>query len=137
MVAKAAVEAAGWKKRQAENGAEALEQLAQHPADAVLMDVQMPVMTGDESIRRIRASDEAWSQVPIVVLTANASPTGAEDCEAWGANAYLTKPLACASSKGRSAHFSIKRCRVQVRQLLSRLPLTNSPQLFSQRKREL
>lgn len=75
------------------NGAEAISQLEQNPFDIVLMDIQMPVMTGDEAIRRIRASEKHYADVPIIAITANAMNEDEDDCLEAGANAYLAKPL--------------------------------------------
>ncbi len=77
----------------AENGAETLEALESAPFDLVLMDVQMPVMSGDEAIRRIRASGRPYAHVPIVVLTADAIEGADRHYTALGADAYLTKPF--------------------------------------------
>ncbi|WP_323762141.1 PAS domain S-box protein [Maricaulis sp.] len=75
------------------NGREALDLLGTHVFDAVLMDIQMPVMSGDEAIRRIRASDAAYSRIPIFALTADATRSTRELCTRIGATGYFTKPL--------------------------------------------
>jgi signal transduction histidine kinase/ActR/RegA family two-component response regulator len=54
------------------NGKEAMELLNQHPFDCVLMDVQMPVMSGVEAVRLMRA-DPLLRNVRVIGLTANAS----------------------------------------------------------------
>ncbi|GGY51142.1 hybrid sensor histidine kinase/response regulator [Parvularcula lutaonensis] len=94
MVAKAAVEAIGMRSAQAENGAEALNLLAEQSPDGILMDLQMPVMSGQEAIKAIRSSGEAWSRTPIIILTANADPDGPQLAQAMGADGYMTKPIA-------------------------------------------
>ena len=78
-----------------ENGLEAVEAYRRHPFDLVLMDLQMPVMDGLEAIRRIRADEACRSiaPVPIVVLTASASPEHRLASHAAGATAHLTKPI--------------------------------------------
>lgn len=93
LVAKAAIEAAGMRARQATNGSEALQYMRDAEADAIIMDIQMPVMRGDDAIRAIRSSGKRWNQVPIIVVTADASPDGIEHYKALGATDYLTKPL--------------------------------------------
>ena len=78
----------------ADNGAEALDLLdGGERYDVILMDVQMPVMPGDEALRRIRASGKAYAQTPIVMLTATAEQEAVDAIKAAGADAYLTKPL--------------------------------------------
>ena len=57
---------------EATNGKEALAALDRETFDMVLLDVHMPVMDGTETIRHIRASDAAWSNVPVIALTADA-----------------------------------------------------------------
>lgn len=69
--------------------------------DLILMDVQMPGMDGLEAVRRIRvseaeikaAAEEAFSPVPVVALTANASDDDRAACIAAGMDTVLTKPL--------------------------------------------
>lgn len=73
----------------AENGLIAVEKFREHGYDLVLMDMQMPVMNGIDSSKKIRES----SNVPIIALTANSSKQEADKCYAIGINAYLTKPF--------------------------------------------
>ncbi len=75
------------------NGREALDLLEANKFDAVLMDIQMPVMAGDEAIRRIRASGGSHADVPIFALTADATRATRELCARIGATGYFTKPL--------------------------------------------
>ncbi|MGC2422721.1 MAG: response regulator [Candidatus Acidiferrales bacterium] len=77
-----------------ENGREALDALERETPDAVLMDVQMPVMDGLEAIRAIRAKEQGSSaRLPIIVLTAHAMKGDRERCFEAGADDYLTKPI--------------------------------------------
>jgi len=78
------------------NGAETIEMLASDPEmyDLVLMDVQMPVMDGYEATRRIRSPGFAGNRdVPIVAMTANASPEDVRHCLSIGMNGHLGKPV--------------------------------------------
>jgi two-component system sensor histidine kinase/response regulator len=76
------------------NGREALDALERETPDAVLMDVQMPVMDGLEAIRTIRAKEQySGTRLPIIVLTAHAMKGDRERCLAAGMDAYVSKPV--------------------------------------------
>jgi CheY-like chemotaxis protein/HPt (histidine-containing phosphotransfer) domain-containing protein len=80
----------------ANNGAEALERLAESTFDAVLMDCQMPVMDGFTAARRIRAAERAngrGKRLPIIALTANVMSEDRDNCIAAGMDAHLGKPI--------------------------------------------
>lgn len=77
----------------AENGLVAIEKIKYANYDAVLMDVQMPVMDGYEATRAIRLMDPPMCDTPIVALTANATTADIEKCLAAGMNDYLPKPF--------------------------------------------
>ncbi len=72
------------------NGEEAVERIAQGGLDAVLMDLQMPVLGGIEAARIARANG---ATLPIIALTANAMGGVREECLEAGMNEFLTKPL--------------------------------------------
>ena len=78
-----------------ENGRDALEIFQQDMFDAVLMDVEMPVMDGLEATRRIRAWEQERCQncTPIIALTAHAFPEIREQAFEAGCTSYLTKPF--------------------------------------------
>ena len=76
-----------------ENGAEAVEAALAEPFDAILMDMQMPVMDGLEATRRIREGGINRA-TPVIALTANALDTHRAAWEAaGGVHAFLTKPI--------------------------------------------
>lgn len=77
----------------AENGAQAVELVQQHPFDLVLMDVQMPVMDGVEATRRIRNLEGQVGQIPVFALTANVMASEREKYLAAGMNDCLLKPI--------------------------------------------
>jgi signal transduction histidine kinase/ActR/RegA family two-component response regulator len=78
-----------------ENGRDALEHFQRDVFDAVLMDMEMPIMDGMEATRRIRS----WEQerdlpcTPIIALTAHAFPEVREQAFNAGCTSYLTKPF--------------------------------------------
>ncbi len=78
----------------ANNGAEALERIAESEFDAVLMDCQMPVMDGFTATRRIRELERGGlKRLPIIALTANVMSEDREHCIAAGMDAHLGKPI--------------------------------------------
>jgi two-component system sensor histidine kinase RpfC len=77
----------------ADNGEAALEMLHERDFDLVLMDVNMPVMNGIEATKLYRFGALGQKHVPIVALTADASPEVAERCERAGMDGCLTKPI--------------------------------------------
>jgi PAS domain S-box-containing protein len=76
----------------AANGQEALELIRNQAFDAVLMDLQMPVMDGYEATRHLRA-DPAYATLPILAMTAHAMVQERERSLANGMNDYITKPI--------------------------------------------
>lgn len=77
----------------AENGFVAVEKVKNNSFDAVLMDVQMPVMDGFEATKTIRALESPKSKVAIIALTANATRKDFEKCLAEGMDDCITKPF--------------------------------------------
>ncbi len=75
-----------------ENGAEALEAASGQRFDAILMDMQMPVMDGLEATRRIR-DGAVNGDTPVIALTANALDLHRAAWDAAGVHAFLTKPI--------------------------------------------
>ena len=75
------------------NGEEALDALAADHFDVALMDVNMPVLNGIEATKLHRFASLGQRHVPIIGLTADASPATAERCREAGMDACLTKPV--------------------------------------------
>ncbi|HEY4712620.1 MAG TPA: response regulator, partial [Aquirhabdus sp.] len=78
----------------ADNGKLGVEAVltAQPPFDAVLMDIQMPVMDGYSSTAAIRSHSQLKS-LPIIAMTANALASDKETCLAAGMNDHIGKPI--------------------------------------------
>ncbi|TVR09534.1 MAG: response regulator [Phormidium sp. GEM2.Bin31] len=83
----------GYRAEVVGNGLEVLDALTRQHYDVVLMDVQMPVMDGLESSRRI-CKKWAKSRRPyLIAVTANAMQGDREDCIAAGMDDYISKPI--------------------------------------------
>ncbi|MCL5969323.1 MAG: response regulator [Betaproteobacteria bacterium] len=76
----------------ARDGVEALELLAQHRPDLILLDVMMPRKNGFEVCQELRAND-AYKSIRILMLTAKGRDTDVAKGLALGADAYMTKPF--------------------------------------------
>lgn len=97
----------------AENGQEALEKWAQSQFDLVLMDIQMPVMGGEEATAKIRASEKLrGSHTPIVALTAHALVGDREKYLAAGMDAYVSKPVS-PDTLTRAMHLALQTGRTE------------------------
>ena len=92
---------------EAEDGAQALKQLARHPVDLVLMDCQMPVMDGYTATRHIREreQEQGLTRLPIVALTANAFDDDLRRAEEAGMDAHLSKPYSRAQLRAMLTHW--------------------------------
>jgi len=76
----------------AENGLDALKCIKEGKFDAVLMDLQMPIMDGYEATVKIR-EDPNNEHLPIIAMTAHAFVGEKERCFSLGMNEYLNKPF--------------------------------------------
>ena len=92
MVATEMLRIEGFVTTVADNGRIAIELLQQQKFDLVLMDVQMPIMSGLEATRAIR-SDERFGDIPIVAMTASAMSGDREACLEAGMNDHIAKPI--------------------------------------------
>jgi two-component system sensor histidine kinase/response regulator len=91
-VARELLEQAGIVVDVAGNGREAVSRVCARPYDAVLMDLQMPVMDGLSATREIRA-ERRFAALPIIAMTANAMSADRERCLAAGMNDHIGKPI--------------------------------------------
>ncbi|WP_179957783.1 PAS domain S-box protein [Exilibacterium tricleocarpae] len=92
LVAGEILEDLGYDVDLAGNGEEALEKIKHHQFDAVLMDVQMPVMDGYAAAREIRKT-AGGKHLPIIAMTANAMASDRDKCLVAGMNDFLGKPI--------------------------------------------
>lgn len=81
----------------AQNGEEAIkifEKSKEAEYDAILMDINMPIMNGFDATRKIRTlSHKESKEIPIIAMTANSYGEELQKIKESGMNAYLTKPL--------------------------------------------
>lgn len=89
----------GYEVRPVQNGREVLQALEEDEFGCILMDIQMPEMSGIEATRRIRTSQKPYAQVPIIALTAHALQGDRERLLACGMNGYLAKPISISELK--------------------------------------
>ena len=76
----------------AENGKQAVDMVALHTYDLILMDMLMPEMAGLEATRLIRSSEQT-RHTPIIAITANATESDMQICLEAGMDAFLSKPF--------------------------------------------
>lgn len=87
------LERAGYRVHVATQGIEALEMLDKEAYDLVLMDIHMPGLDGMEATRRLRASARENHAVPIIAITAAATPRDRKEYRRAGINGCLGKPV--------------------------------------------
>ncbi len=78
----------------ANNGHEVLNLLKKEPFDLILMDIQMPEMSGMEATQAIRTQEqETGKHIPIIAVTAHAMKGDREKCIEAGMDDYISKPV--------------------------------------------
>lgn len=83
----------GYNVTPVNNGIEVLKILDEKSFDIILMDVQMPEMDGFTATSKIRKSDTASTNIPIIALTAHALIGDKDKCIEAGMNDYVSKPI--------------------------------------------
>ena len=81
----------GYAVETASNGEDGLAELKNNLIDLVLLDLNMPEMDGMTVLEKI-LQDEATTDIPVIMLTAEDSMVKAMECMKKGASGYLTKP---------------------------------------------
>ncbi len=93
MVIRKVLERAGHRVTEAEDGEEALNAMLEERFDAVLMDLNMPLMNGIEATKLYRMAAGDRPPLPVIALTADATEAAARRCHDAGLDACLTKPI--------------------------------------------
>jgi DNA-binding response OmpR family regulator len=83
----------GYETLVAFSGEEAMETVARHRPDLILLDIMLPVVDGFEVCQRVREKAE-WKDIRIVLVTALDRESNVAKGLALGADAYVTKPFA-------------------------------------------
>lgn len=91
-IARELLQQAGLKVTIANNGQECLDNLEENTFDCILMDLQMPVLDGIETTRKIRQMAK-YNDLPIIAMTANAMKTDVDNCHDAGMNDHISKPI--------------------------------------------
>ena len=86
------LEASGYRTLQTRNGFDAIELARKHRPDLILMDIQLPEVSGLDVTRWIKEDDELKS-IPIIAVTAFAMKGDEERIRAGGCEAYISKPI--------------------------------------------
>jgi two-component system, chemotaxis family, chemotaxis protein CheY len=87
------LEAAGFEIEEALNGLEALERLLASPPDAVIVDINMPLMDGVSFLSALRRLALPLSSIPTLVTSTESKAVDIEAARAAGANFYSAKPV--------------------------------------------
>ncbi len=82
----------GYRVTMAADGAEALARISAEPYDLVLLDVEMPGMSGFDVLSRVRET-RSHTEFPVIMVTARADGTDIVEAFRLGANDYVTKPI--------------------------------------------
>jgi two-component system cell cycle response regulator DivK len=82
----------GYETLPMRNGYEALDALKEHRPDLIIMDIQLPEISGLEVTKRIK-QDEALRHIPVIAVTAFAMKGDEERIRQGGCEGYLSKPI--------------------------------------------
>lgn len=107
----------GHKVEFAEDGDQALDMLEQKHYDLMILDMNMPVVSGLEVVQIHRASVRHKPHIPAVILTANATVEARRECEEAGVDAYLTKPVDAMTLLDTVARLTSTSKKVKIPQL--------------------
>jgi two-component system, cell cycle response regulator DivK len=90
------LEAHGYLTLQTKDGVEALRMARQHRPDLILMDIQLPEVSGLEVTKWLK-EDDGLRSIPVVAVTAFAMKGDEEKIREGGCEAYIAKPISVAS----------------------------------------
>jgi two-component system cell cycle response regulator DivK len=91
-LARDVLQAKGYQTLEAVTGEDGVKLAREKLPDLVLMDIQLPGISGIEAFRQIRG-DAKTSRIPVVALTASVTPTDRSAINAAGFDAFVSKPI--------------------------------------------
>jgi two-component system, cell cycle response regulator DivK len=98
------IEASGYETIQTRNGMEALDLARKHRPDLILMDIQLPEVSGLEVTKWLK-DDAELKAIPVIAVTAFAMKGDEERIRAGGCEAYLSKPISVGKFIETIRHF--------------------------------
>ena len=98
------IEASGYETIQTRNGTEALDLARAHRPDLILMDIQLPEVSGLDVTKWLKADDELHA-IPVIAVTAFAMKGDEERIREGGCEAYLSKPISVGKFIETIRHF--------------------------------
>lgn len=90
------LDAHGYRTIQTRDGIEALDLARQHKPDLILMDIQLPEVSGLEVTKWLK-DDETLKHIPVIAVTAFAMKGDEEKIREGGCEAYISKPISVVS----------------------------------------
>lgn len=118
------LEIEGFIVETSDSGPDALTAISQTEYDAILLDVSMPEMSGQEVLRRIRKGYSAL-ELPVLLVTSNSESDEMIEAFNFGANDYITKPINIPVAVARiNSHIVSKRLSQQLRESEARYALS-------------
>jgi two-component system cell cycle response regulator DivK len=91
-LARDVLQAKGYRTLEARSGEDGVRLAKEHLPDLVLMDIQLPGISGIDALKELRA-DAKTTEIPIVALTASVTPTDRSAINAAGFDAFVSKPI--------------------------------------------
>jgi two-component system, cell cycle response regulator DivK len=91
-LARDVLQAKGYRTLEAVTGEEGVKLAKEKLPDLVLMDIQLPGISGIEAFKQIRA-DGKTARIPVIALTASVTPTDRSAISAAGFDAFVSKPI--------------------------------------------
>lgn len=87
------LQSAGHHAEIVSNGEQALDALEKQTYDLMILDMQMPVLGGIDTVKTYRYLHRGKTSIPVIILTANATTEAMQECADAKVDAYLTKPI--------------------------------------------